>query len=111
MKTITVISRGGNKHKVKAVVRGDIAIHAEIDQSGNNGRTRYCLTHIPSSLRITGGLEEALLLKPFLRVLSALNWPPYPKAKAFQAEVRFAMSEIVSSGKSPVRAKRAHDGF
>lgn len=54
---------------VKAVVRGDLAIHAE----QKSART-FALTHIPSGLRIDGLYFRAITLKSMLRNLSKLDW-------------------------------------
>lgn len=81
----------GADRKVKAVVRGDLAIHAE----QNSGRT-FALTHVPSGLRIDGLYLRAMTLKSMLRNLSKLDWSGDAESvrgnsaliDAFVAEVR-----------------------
>lgn len=67
--TINLAQIDGSQRKVKAVVRGDLAIHAE----QNSART-FALTHVPSGLRIDGLYLRAITLKSALRNLSRLDW-------------------------------------
>lgn len=67
--TIKLAQIDGAERKVKAVVRGDLAIHAE-----QTGARAFALTHVPSGLRIDGLYLRAITLKSVLRNLSKLDW-------------------------------------
>lgn len=68
-RTIKLAQIDGGDRKVKAVQRGDLAIHAE----QNSART-FALTHVPSGLRIDGLYFRAMTLRSVLRNLSKLDW-------------------------------------
>ena len=74
MGEIQLALEDGGKRRVKAVVRGDLAIHAEGIIAEETGGHTFALTHIPSGLRIDGLYLRAITLKSALRNLSGFDW-------------------------------------
>ena len=74
MAEIMLALEDGGKRSVKAVVRGDLAIHAEGIIAEETGGHTFALTHIPSGLRIDGLYLRAITLKTALRNLSGFDW-------------------------------------
>lgn len=75
MKKITLQFSGAEDQTVKAIVRGDFAIHMHPDSTDEQGLPLYGLTHVPSGLLIDGGWCSPLYLRPALRLLSKKQWP------------------------------------
>lgn len=75
MRKITLQFPDAENLTVKAIVRGDFAIHMHPDSTDEQGLPLYGLTHVPSGLLIDGRWRSPLYLRPALRLLSTKQWP------------------------------------
>lgn len=75
MRKITLQFTDAEDQTVKAIVRGDFAIHMHPDSTDEQGLPLYGLTHVPSGLLIDGRWRSPLYLRPALRLLSTKQWP------------------------------------
>lgn len=65
--------------KVRAVVRGEFAIHQELNYvEVTTGKPLYAITHVPSGLRLFGYYRLARCLRAALRYLADKHWPDDP---------------------------------